>query len=572
MKINQLNWMIGGEAGYGIMNAALTFAKLCSRQGLFTFTSHEYPSLIRGGHNSSSVRIQETNTSSHLNELDILIALNKDTIEKHLNQLTKGSYLIYDQESMPDFRIKNLDINLISIPMHSLSRQISEKRLLLNSIALGAAIALLELNINELNELLEESFKAKGKETINWNLKAAELGYKYIKTNFKGKYNLKISKIKTKEKHYILSGNEAISLGAIAGGCKFLAQYPMTPTSQILSVMAQYAKDCSIVVLQPEDEISSIHMAIGASFAGIRAMTCTSGGGFCLMSEGFGLAGITEIPIVVVNGQRSGPATGLPTKHEQSDLKLVLNSGQGEIARIVISPSDVEDAFYSTIEAFNLAEQFQVPVILLVDKYLCTNSSTIFQPNLENIKLTNTIALETYLKPDFKRYSFNTIDGISPRSIPGQKNGMYNAASDEHDEYGQLIDAPEIRKKIMERRLKKSQLIEKSLPKPELFGPKNACLTVVSWGSTKSCIREAIEKLPVNHLHIKYMMPFQSSEIKQIISKARNLAIVECNYTSQLASLIMEKTGIEIKNKILRYDGKQFTVNEIKSKLSELLR
>ncbi len=576
MVLNKLNWMIGGEAGYGIMNTGLAFAKFSIRNGLYAFLSHEYPSLIRGGHNTSAVRVSDEEIGSHSDKLSILIALNQETIEKHYDRIEKNGILIYDKAEIKELKVPLKDIQLVDVPFVKISQDICNKRLLSNSVALGATIAVLNCDLKIMNDILKEMYDDKGKEIIDWNLKAAKAGYDSVKKNFKGTSNSEIEAIKSSKK-YIVTGNDAIGLGAIAAGCKFHSQYPMTPTTQLLSFMAVHAHDSNIVVVQPEDEISSIHMAIGASFAGVRAMCATAGGGFCLMTEGFGLAGITELPIVVVVGQRGAPATGLPTKTEQSDLKFVVSSGHGEIARIVIAPTDVDDAFYSTIEAFELADKFQVPAILLVDKYMCVNGKTTDKISTKNVKLDQGLISDRDLDVNFKRYDFNTPDGVSLRSIPGQKNGMYNASSDEHDENGQLIENPEPRIKMMQKRLKKIEFIKKALPKPELYGDRNADITLIGWGSTKYAIREALHEisdsanLSINHLHIKYMAPFQSEDIKSILQGCKRLIIIEGNYTGQLASLIREETGIEIKNKILKYDGKQFTADDVYKKVMGVL-
>lgn len=575
MVTNKLNWMIGGEAGYGIMNTGLAFAKFCIRNGLYAFLSHEYPSLIRGGHNTSAVRVSDEEIGSHQDKLSILIALNQETIEKHHDKIEDGGVLIYDKAEIKELNMPLKGIQLVDVPFVKISTEICNKRLLSNSVALGATAAVLNCDLKIMNDILKEMYEDKGKEIIDWNLRAAKAGYDSVKKNFNGA-SYEIKPIKSSKK-YIVTGNEAIGLGAITAGCRFHSQYPMTPTTQLLSFMASHARDSNIVVVQPEDEISSIHMAIGASFAGVRAMCATSGGGFCLMSEGFGLAGITELPIVVVEGQRGGPATGLPTKHEQSDLMFAVHSGHGEIARIVIAPSDVDDAFYSTIEAFELSDKFQVPAILLVDKYMCVNAKATNRISSKGIKIDHGLIADKELEANFKRYDINTPDGVSLRSIPGQKNGMYNASSDEHDEYGQLIENPEPRMRIMEKRLKKIEFIRKAFPKPELYGDKNADITLIGWGSTKYAIREAMHEisdsanLSINHLHIKYMAPFQAEEIKAILQVCKRIIIIEGNYTGQLASLIREETGIEIKNKILKYDGKQFSADEVYKKVMGVL-
>lgn len=579
MVMNKLNLVIGGEAGYGIMNTGLAFAKFSIRNGLYAFLSHEYPSLVRGGHNTSAVRVSDSEIGSHHDKLSILIALNEETIEKHYEQLEHDGILIYDKAEIKELNIPAKGIQLVDVPFVKISTEICNKRLLSNSVALGATVAVLNGELKIMNGILKEMYEEKGKEIIEWNLKACKAGYDSVKKNFHGRVNHEIKAIKSAKK-CIITGNEAIGLGALAAGCKFHSQYPMTPTTQLLTFMALYGPKNGAVVVQPEDEISSIHMAIGASFAGVRAMCATAGGGFCLMSEGFGLAGITEIPIVVVVGQRAGPATGLPTKTEQSDLNLALHSGQGEIARIVIAPSDVEDAFYSTIEAFELADKFQVPAILLPDKYLCVNGKTTEKISCSDLTINRGKLIsdkQLSAMTEFKRYSLETEDGVSYRSIPGQKNGMYDAASDEHNEFGQIVEDSKPRTCMMEKRMKKIPFILKDLSKPELIGDKNADITLIGWGSTKSAIEEAMDELrdsanlSVNHLHVKYLSPFQSDDIKNILSGCKKIIIIEGNYTSQLASLIREKTGIEIKYKINRYDGKQFTSHEIYKKVMEVL-
>ncbi len=449
---------------------------------------------------------------------------------------------------------------------------------MINSVALGASFALIGFDFEMISDVIRDVYRGKAKETIEFNIKAAKLGYDYVKSKEMEKdFRRKLPKVAGKRR-MLLTGNEAVGLGAIKAGCKFYAAYPMTPSSSILHFMASQERNFSLVVKHTEDEIAAINMAIGAGFAGARAMTATSGGGFSLMSEALGLAAMTETPIVVVVCQRPGPSTGLPTRTEQGDLKFVLHASQGDFPRFVIAPGDIEECFYKTIEAFNLGEKYQCPVILILDKYLSESHKTAEEFDVSGIKIDRGLLLsneELERIEEFKRYEF-TETGISPRTIPSQRRGIFTATGNEHDETGYLSEDKTFRTKMMDKRFRKFEQAEKEIPEPKLFGPKDAEVTIIAWGSTKGPVKEAMRLLgrdgvKANFLQILYISPFPTKTVSKIIEASKRTVIVENNKTAQLASLIKEKTGKEIEHKILKYDGRQFFPTEIYQRVKEVL-
>ncbi|MBS3174277.1 2-oxoacid:acceptor oxidoreductase subunit alpha [Candidatus Woesearchaeota archaeon] len=581
VEINKLALKIGGEAGYGIMGIGLIFAKLCMRSGLYAFMSHDYPSLIRGGHNTSHIRVEDNIVTSHIDTCDLLIALNKETIDLHKNELTLNGGIIYDgeEDKIANAEIRN-DIRLFAVPLMKISREISGERILRNTIALGASVALFDIDLELLFNILKENFNKKGEKTVKMNIDAARKGYEFIKNNYKKEFRNKIVK-KERKNLILLTGNEAISIAAIKAGLKFHCQYPMTPSSQILTYLSSKADDYGIVVLQLEDEISVINTALGASWTGARSMVATSGGGFCLMSEAFGLAGMVELPLVIIMGQRGGPATGLPTKSAQGDLQFVLHAAQGEFPRIVLAPGDVEECFDLTLEAFNLADKLQNPVLILHDVYLANNGKVIDLPNIQYSVDRGKIAKDEQLDSvkDYKRYEYNNNDCVVLRSLPGQKNGLYSCGSDEHDEYGQISEDPENRIKMMERRMRKleyaKELIGNKMTK--LHGSIDADITIIGWGSMKGRILEAMkyfekDNIKVNFLQIISMSPFPVDIVNEILRKAGFIIIAEENFSGQLSGLITEHTTIEIKNKLLKYNGVPFSPSEIYDKIKSMYK
>jgi len=561
---------VGGQAGQGIKSAGQILAKVATRSAYNIFTYTEFPSIIRGGHNVTQVVIGEDEVTAPLLKCDLLLALNQDTIDKHKDELTDKGIIVFNSEGRIDTSKVRKTINLCPIPFTKFAADAGDKELLENTVAIGAALAMIEGDLPTLTDLLKAEYGSKGTDIVEANKKAANLGYEYAKSQYSKNIKKVLVKKENQEKKMMLNGCEAVGLGAIAGGLQFAAIYPMSPITNILHVLAKYQERFGFIYKQPEDEISAINMAIGAAYAGARSLTTTSGGGFCLMSEGYGLAGITETPLVIVEGMRPGPATGLPTWSGQGDLQFLLHAHQGEFPRIVLAAGDIKESFDLTMKALNLAEKYQTPVVVLIDKNICDGDQSyplfdISKFALDRGKLTRD------KKENYKRYEISD-DGISVRSIPGVGN-YFIANSDEHDEEGFSADESDIAVTQQSKRMRKLVACEKKdMEKPVLYGPENADATIVSWGSNKGSILAAIADFSnVNFLHITWMNPFPTDDVKRILSKSKYLIDIECNFTGQLAALIAEKTGIMILDKYLKYDGRPFFPEEISDKLKSVL-
>lgn len=559
-------WQIGGAAGYGIKSTGTMLAKVASRSGYGVFGYTEYPSLIRGGHNVYQVAISNKENGTASEFIDVLVCLDKETFYTHQNDLNKNGVVIFDPN---DFEIKaeRGDLRLYSVPFSELAMKSGGSKIHSNMVALGASLSLIDLDLGVLNSLLETEFKRKGKEVISINKKAALAGFEYINKNFTLKIDHKLEK-KTKKSQMYISGNEAMALGAIAGGCRFFTAYPMTPSTAILLYMCKKERELGMIVKQMESEVAVINTAIGAAWAGARSFCATSGGGFCLMTEGLGLAAMSETPVVVANVMRPGPSTGLPTWTEQGDLNFVLNASHGEFPRFVLAPGDVKESFELTALAFNLAEKYQMPVILLSDKYLAESyfSENKFPANFSIDRGKLLTRKELAKIENYKRYE-DLEDGISKRTIPGMKGGVHLANSDEHQENGFSTEDSEIRIQQMDKRFRKFENALKDVPGIKVFGEKKADLTLVGWGSTKGVILEVLEELKskgrnVNFIQVISMSPFPSDEIKKMLSRSKSIYVIENNKTGQLADLIQSNTGIKAK-KILKYDGRPFYKSEI---------
>jgi 2-oxoglutarate/2-oxoacid ferredoxin oxidoreductase subunit alpha len=556
---------IGGEAGFGIMSAGLMFSKVAVRSGYSVFNYVEYPSLVRGGHNVLQVSVSNAQVRSPRKTTDFLVALNQETIDLHKDELTNGAGIIYDKTKGMKIPSMPKKINAFSIPIKDLAVETADNVLMENTVALGATIGLLGGNLQHLKDLIKEAFKNKDPKITEKNFRACQAGYDYAVSNYKEGivYALKPGPAK---KQIILSANESVALGAIASGLQFAAIYPMTPISNVLHNLAPLQEKYNFIYEQPEDEISGINMAIGASFAGARSMVATSGGGFALMVEAFGLAGATETPLVVVEGMRAGPATGLPTWSEQGDLNFLLHAAHGDFPRIILAPGDAEETFYLTMGAFNLAEKYQTPVILIVDKHIAEGPAS-FSPFKTDGYSINRGKLTIKKKADYLRYKLSK-DGISERSVPGSGN-YFISNSDEHDEKGFSDESAENRIQQMKKRMEKLQTCAKEdMAKPKLFGPKKAKTTLVSWGSNKGAILDAIEDIKdVNFLHITWLSPFPAKEVKKILSGAKKIIGIENNYSGQFLRLLKEQTGIEVTSRLLKYDGRPIFPEEIIKKI-----
>jgi len=578
---NKISVMIGGEAGAGITRSGFLFAKACLRGGLHVFGTNDYQSLIRGGHNFYIARADAEEIYSQVDTIDLLLALNKETILFHKDEFVPGGGIVYDGEeiALSDEELGRDDLKLYPVPLRKIVKELKGELIMRNTVALGAAVGLLEYDLEILNGVIRDAFKP---EAAELNVKAAKMGHNYARGHYEGDFEYRLEKTSSAGKRKIfLTGNEAVGLGAIRASCKFYAAYPMTPATPLLHFMAPLDREYSTIVIQAESEIAAINMVAGASFAGVRAMTATSGGGFCLMSEGLGMTGMTETSAVIMVAQRPGPSTGLPTYSGQGDLRFAIHASQGEFPRVVIAPGDVEECFYKTMEAFNLAEKFQIPAILMTDKYLAESygSAEFFDQNRIGIDRGLLLTEDEYVgEEEYRRHKFAK-DGVSPRVMPGMRGAIVRTNADEHNESGYTTDDPDLTTKMADKRFKKLDALVKDLENYEttkFYGSEEADVTILGWGSTKGPIREAMkllnkEGVKVNYLQIVYLNPFPVANVKKILKSAKKTIVVESNKTSQLSSLIREHLLVTVDHKILKYNGRPFNPGKLSQRIKEVL-
>jgi len=572
---------IGGAAGDGLDKTGDTFAKTASRLGLYLYAYNSYQSISRGGHIWLRVRMGEEKVYSHGDHLNLLIALNQDTLERHAREVEPGGAVLFNSDKLTlDSSLFEGQVLPVPMPVRELLKPLGKTLpVMQNTVSLGAAIFLLGLDFEMMAEVLADTFQHKGQEVVNQNIEVAKAGYNYAKEKFVPLgYEWNFSRIRRP----FITGNEAMALGAVAAGCKFYSAYPMTPASTILHWMVAHADRCGIVVKQCEDEIAVANMAVGAGLAGARSMCATSGGGFALMTEAVGQAGMIEAPVVFITVQRGGPSTGIPTKTEQADLNQALGASQGDFPRIIMAPADVTEAYYTAAEALNLADKYQLPVIILSDLLLSEHPETIERDALKPDLVIDRGQLVTEWPEDngtYKRYAF-TESGISPRALPGTKNTVYVAPTDDHDEEGILISdeytSPPVRRKVQEKRMKKLEGALRELPPPQIEVPEDADVTLVGWGSCRGVIREAAEILrsegiATNQLHFKYLLPFHAKEALEILKGCRKTVGVEVNYTGQFAKHWRSETGFALDDMVLKYAGEPFEPAFIVNRVKEIL-
>jgi len=577
MENKVFTWKIGGEAGGGQQVAGLIFTKACARGGLYTSDSSEYPSRIRGGLVTYRVSISQEPVTSIYQKNQLLIALTKDAFDYCLPDMSEDCVILYNSD---EFEIKLTEAKgkkVYPLPLSKLAKEAGIKPIAANIIITGACTALLDYDLEILNKVVSDVFADKGEEIVKMNIIAAKFGYDYAKKNLKpDKFPYSLKPQNKKQDSIVATANDTVALGAIAAGCKFFVAYPMTPASSILHNLAGWAEKTGMVVKHPEDEISAIHMAIGAGYAGVRSMTATSGGGFALMNEGLALAGITETPVVIVESQRPGPATGVPTWQEQGDLAYIVHAGHGEFIRVVLTPGDPEEAFYLTTQAFNLAEKWQIPVFILLDKYISEGHQSIAEPDMSKFEIDRgEILTEKDLAKmkEYKRY-LATKSGVSPRAIPGQPSGVHIANSDDHDEFGFSIEGftPQTRNLMVEKRAAKLPGVLKDLPEPVLFGPPSAKLTLIGWGSVKGPVLEALKYLKdVNYLHMPASWPLSEEAMREKVKNVKKLVSIENNQTGQFANLLRQATGIEVDERLTKYNTAQFFPEEVVESVNKLL-
>lgn len=579
MTRNRFTWKIGGASGQGIKITGQMFSRACCRAGLSVFDYVEYPSLIKGGHNVFTVRVSDRPVASIHRIVDMLVAFNQETVERHANELTAGGALLYDVDdsALTVSEWKGKGVRLLPVPLVRMARQKGGTAQMRNVIALAATAALARLPFALIEGVLHTAFGRKGDEVVSANLRVAQAGYAYAKEHFSDTLSVELRSVPG-AKNLMLTGNIAVALGAIQAGCGYFAGYPMTPTTSILTFLLRHAESVGMVVRQPEDEIAAINSAIGASYAGVRSMVATAGGGFSLMVEGVGLSGMTETPLVIVVGQRPGPSTGLPTWTSQGDLQFILHASQDDFPRIVLTPGDVEECFSLTCQAFNLAEQYHVPVFLLTDKYLGESHRSV-QPFKTSHVLYDRgpVALqpETDESGFFPRYAFSET-GVSARTIPGTPGGMFVANSDEHEEHGLVDEGADNRIAMMEKRLRKLDAAEADIPMPTFIGPHAAEATIIGWGSTKGAMLEAMHLLArqgilVNVLHFSVVFPLPIKRVMNLVRRLDKTLVVENNATGQFAQHLQEQVGLVPTSMLLRYDGRPMYPEDIVAKVESLL-
>ena len=579
--MSEISVRTGGAAGDGIASVGEVLGQSLSRMGLHVFGLNAYQSVIRGGHVWFQARASSDPIHSQGDHCDVLLALNKETAQIHFPSMNAGSTIVYDPEKF-DLADSELPVGTkkLAVPTLEIARKYSTQSILQNAAGMGATAFMAGIPLAVIQKTLVDSFGHKKGDIADWNVGAAGDGYKFAEAH-SGANDHAVKPVGPPK--LLMTGNQAIALGAAAAGCKFLAQYPMTPASSILHWLAAHSQQLGIVVKQAEDEIAVVNMAIGAFYAGVRSMCATSGGGFALMVEGIGMAGMTETPLVVVESQRSGPSTGLPTKTEQGDLNMMLGAGQGEFPRAILAPSDVGEAFRATVKAFELAEDWQTPIIVASDLHLSESLMTV---DRDELPLPGPIPSLYQVEPngsDYKRYAY-TDSGVSPRALPGQPGLQFKAGSDEHDERGHLISDVlsgipiwvAERTKMMDKRMRKLEGLRSAGPAPTLDGPADAPLTFVAWGSTVGAIRDAANLLrakgvATNLVRLPQVYPLATSTLVPMLSQARQTLLVEANFSGQLGHLIRAETGITFPNRFLKYDGEPFTPTEIAQKALEVL-
>lgn len=556
--------VVAGQAGQGIQTIESILTMVLKRSGYRVFATKEYMSRIRGGSNSTLIRVGYERFPANVDRIDILVPLDNDAIDHLSSRISPETLIIGERQHL------NTGYEIVDIPVSSIAEKTGGK-IYANMVAISAITGMLDVEFRVLEKYLSDHFENKGKSIVSGNLEAARQGYRMGRElRSSGKFTIKLQKHPDTANEILISGGEAVALGAISGGCRFISSYPMSPGTPVLTFMARQDNRFGIVVEQAEDEIAAINMAVGAWYAGAKAMVTTSGGGFALMEEGVSLAGITESPLVLHIGQRPGPATGMATRTEQADLDLALHSGHGEFPRIIYAPGGIEEAFQLTHRAFNVADRYQVPVFVLTDQYLIDSYYCV--PELD----AGTAGVEDHTVrtlADYKRYAF-TDNGISPRGIPGFGDGLVCVDSHEHTEEGHITEEIELRNRMMEKRMGKMDLISYDSIPPTLIGPEKYRVLVICWGSNYHIVAEAVSMLrkdDIAVLHFSQVFPLPPGT-SDLLERAGTTILVENNYTGQFSRLLRAFTGIDVGHNIRQYDGRPFCAEALAKKILRLAR
>ncbi|WP_426303723.1 2-oxoacid:acceptor oxidoreductase subunit alpha [Staphylococcus sp. Y174-1] len=578
---SQVSWKVGGQQGEGIESTGEIFATAMNRKGYYLYGYRHFSSRIMGGHTNNKIRVSTTPVHAISDDLDILIAFDQETIEVNHHEMREDSVIIADSKAKPE-KPDNCRAQLIDLPFTATAKELGTA-LMKNMVAIGATCAVMDLDISDFETLITNMFTKKGDKVVELNIEALNEGYRLMNEQLN---NVDADFILDKtdgKPHLYMIGNDAIGLGALSAGSRFMAAYPITPASEIMEYMIENLPKVGGTVVQTEDEIAAANMAIGSNYAGVRAFTASAGPGLSLMMEAIGLSGMTETPFVVINTQRGGPSTGLPTKQEQSDLMQMIYGTHGDIPKIVVAPTDAEDAFYLTMEAFNLAEQYQCPVIVLSDLQLSLGKQTVEQLNYNKIEINrgdmiqSDIEREENDKTYFKRYAL-TESGVSPRPIPGVKGGIHHVTGVEHNEEGKTSEAADNRQQQMDKRMRKTENLLIQNPVEADVQHETADILYLGFISTKGAIQEGKSRLEsqnikVNHIQIRQLHPFPSETIQKEVDKASKVVVVEHNYQGQLANIL--KMNVNLGDKLVnqtKYDGTPFLPHEIETNGLEIAK
>lgn len=577
--LHQLSWKVGGQQGEGIESTGEIFSTAMNRLGYFLYGYRHFSSRIKGGHTNNKITVRPTEVRSIADDLDILVAFDQETIDVNYKEVTANGIILADAKFGP-VNPEDSKAPLFAVPFTEIATELGTS-LMKNMVAIGATAALLNLEDTVFQSVVDEIFGRKGEDVVRKNLEAISRGSQAIAEQIGdrvGEWELVPADGK---RRMFMIGNDAVAFGALAAGVRFMAAYPITPASEIMEYLIKKLPKFGGAVIQTEDEIAAATMAIGANYGGVRSFTASAGPGLSLMMESIGLSGMTEQPLVIIDTQRGGPSTGLPTKQEQSDLMAMLYGTHGEIPKVVIAPSTGEEAFYDTIQAFNIAEEMQCPVIVITDLQLSLGKQTVEPFDFNKVEIRRGKIVEGEIeeqeaKAYFKRFE-NTEDGVSPRVLPGQLNGIHHVTGVEHDETGKPSEATGNRRTQMDKRFRKLESLKFDTPIYKNAPHEEADILLVGFNSTRGAIEEVQEKLnaegiKTNHAHVRLVFPFPSEEILPLMDSAKKVIVVENNISGQLANIIKMNVGGHNKiTSLTKYDGTPFLPRELENRVKELL-
>jgi len=635
MKREDFSWMIGGVQGSGVDTSANVFARAAAAGGLHVFGKREYYSNIKGEHSYFQVRVSKNLIRSHIDTVDMLATFEEETIFRHALEVRSEGAIIYDPEQdtkridqvptieppvkaalmaelskaglSPDVKgvlevARRRGVHIYAVPYNDLLKEVGSKfgetslstlQRMLNVMAVAASFALLYYDQDLVKEAVKKQFRSKPK-VAEMNASAVGTAYDFMGQKYAGSFAYKLSPVKPDGVRLFVRGNSMVAMAKELAGCRLQTYYPITPASDESEFLEGHSEmlldgftaqenprtaevaamnKASIAVVQSEDEIAAITMAIGGGLAGVRSSTSTSGPGFSLMAEGMGYAGMNEVPVVITLYSRGGPSTGLPTRHEQGDLRFALHAGHGEFPRLVLASGDLEEAFYDTVRAFNYSEKYQTPVIHIVDKALANSDGTIPMLEVNRVKIDRGAFLREItdaVNGEYERFK-RTPTGISPRPPVGTRGGVYWHTGDEHTELGHITEDPSVRDYMMEKRMGKIDLAGKEIPivdRVNFFGPEDADITIVSWGSTKGAILDAMDWLKqdgikVNFLQMRLINPFPTEYVTGVLKRAKKIVGIEMNYSAQLIGILRERTCIPVEQVIVKYNGRPMSSEEL---------